>query len=414
MIGSLSAKTIEVGSELCILTVTRDITERKRTEEAVRQAQKLESLGILAGGVAHDFNNLLVAMLGQASLAQAKLPVESPARSHLEKTVKAAERATDLTRQLLAYSGRGQFEVQPIHLNTLIQENLHLFQVAIPKNVRLRSELAESLPMIEGDIGQMQQVVMNLIINAAEAIGERPGTVTVTTGTEAFSAEDNQVWQHTGELLLPGCYVTLTVRDNGSGMDAKTLSSIFDPFFTTKFTGRGLGLAAVLGIVRGHHGGLQVKSREGKGTTFRLFFPALDGENEQANKVEAPPSTDRTEGLILVIDDEAPVREAVTDILDLQNLQAITAEDGATGISLYRERQDEVQLILLDLSMPGLSGEETFTRLREINPELPILLSSGYSQKEVARRFDNQGVTGFLQKPYDVAQLLETVNRYLK
>jgi two-component system, cell cycle sensor histidine kinase and response regulator CckA len=387
--------------------------QRQQAEEAMRQAQKLESLGVLAGGIAHDFNNLLVAMLGQTSLAMEQLPAESSARSHIEKAVGAARRAADLTRQLLAYSGRGQFQVLPINLNTLIQENLHLFEVAIPKNVRLVSNLAESLPFIDGDVGQMQQVIMNLVINAAEAIGRNLGTVRVTTDTYYITSADVHLWKYIGSPLTSGLYVTLSVQDNGSGMDAATLSKIFDPFFTTKVTGRGLGLAAVLGIVRGHKGGLRVESEVGKGTTFTLYLPV------SVAQPTTPTITDReqvpmvTHGLVLVIDDEKPVREAVTDILEAEGITVIAARDGRAGLALYRERQADVGLVLLDLSMPGLSGEETFHELRRISPNVSIILSSGYQQSEVTRRFAGQGLVSFLQKPYDVDALIQEVGRHL-
>ena len=403
----------ESGRAVRLIGVTQDITERKQAEEALRQAQKMESLGVLAGGIAHDFNNLLVAMLGQASLALAQLPPENAARANVEKVVKAAERAADLTRQMLAYSGRGQFEKRAINLNKLIHENLHLFEVAVPKNVQLRSLPAEPLPAIEGDVGQLQQVIMNLIINAAEAIGERPGTVTVTTGMQEVSAADDQLWRYTGEPLVPGDYVVLEVSDNGSGMSAETLSKIFDPFFTTKFTGRGLGLAAVLGIVRGHRGGLAVDSGIGRGTTFRLFFPAGDEASIEPIVSSAAAPTGAAHGLVLVIDDEAPVREAVADILEIEGVPVIGAATGAAGIELYRDRAAEIGLVLLDLSMPGMTGDETLRRLREIDPGIPVILSSGYSEAEATRRFTGLGLVGFIQKPYDAASLVEVVREHL-
>lgn len=253
--------------------IAGDVTERKHVEEALHRAQKLESLGVLAGGVAHDFNNLLMAMMAQTSLALAKMPSDNPARAHVKKAIRAAERAAELTRQMLAYSGRGQLDIQPINLNDLIQENLHLFQVAIPVNVTLSTKLHADLPPIKGDPGQVQQVIMNLILNAAEAISDRPGHVVVATGTHQIG-EDSARWHYTGEALAPGPYVTLTVQDDGAGMDEQMLAKIFDPFFTTKTTGPGLGLPAVLGIVRGHRGGLNVHSGPGKGTTFKVLFPA--------------------------------------------------------------------------------------------------------------------------------------------
>jgi signal transduction histidine kinase/CheY-like chemotaxis protein len=392
----------------------QELYERRQAEEAAWRLQKLESLGHLAGGIAHDFNNLLTAMLAQTSLALAKAPPPSPVRSHIEKAIKAAERATHLTRQLLAYSGRGHFEIRAFNLNKLIQDNLHLFKVALPKSINLETELADSLPPVEGDTSQVQQVIVNLIINAAEAIGENPGMVRVNTTTQEVSESDEHVWQHTGEPLLPGRYVVLEVQDDGRGMDEETLAKIFEPFFTTKFTGRGLGLAAVLGIVRGHKGGLTVESQEGKGSAFQLFFPTSRSDVVASATIARPgkPAGSRP-GVILVIDDEAPVREAVTDILELEGLKVITAADGRDGVALYRERQADISLVILDLSMPGLSGEETLLRLQQIKPDVPVLLSSGYSRREINKRLMNVEVAGFLQKPYNASRLLETVGQYL-
>lgn len=405
------------GQVIGVLGTYDDITERLRTEEALRQTQKMESLGVLAGGIAHDFNNLLVAMLGQTSLALTKLPPDNAARPHVEKAVKAASRAADLTRQLLAYSGGGQFERRPVQLNDLIQDNLHLFEVAVPKNVQLRSELAAGLPLIDGDTSQLQQVIMNLILNAGESIGDLPGTVTVTTQPHTLAGDDAYWGQYTGERLSAGNYVQVSVDDTGSGMSAATLARIFDPFFTTKFTGRGLGLAAVLGIVRGHGGGLQVSTEPGRGTTFYLLFPVSTAQPaapvSEVKNMESQMADQLAGQCILLIDDEEPVRLAVGDILADCGLSVVAAEDGETGVAVYRERQAEVQLILLDLSMPGQSGEETLHQLRALNPQVRVILSSGYNQVEVARRFAGVGYTGFIQKPYDDVTLINAIKHYL-
>ncbi len=407
-----SVTLVKAGKPLGILIIGRDITERKRTEEALRQMQKTESLGVLAGGVAHDFNNLLVAMLGQTSLAQAKLSNESPARPHIEKAVGAAERAADLTRQMLAYSGRGHFETRPINLNSLITENLHLFQASLPKNIHLRSELSDSLPLIMADAGQMQQVIMNLIINGAQSIEEESGQVMVTTGVMMLEEGDGRYTQYTGNKLIPGQYVTLEVSDNGRGMPADTLSKIFDPFFSTKETGHGLGLAAVLGVVRGHRGGLTVYSEVGEGTIFKLLFPVSQDTAEPPTD-SAIASHRHTKGLILIIDDEVPVREAVTDIMALEDIEVISASGGAEGVALYRERQVDIGLVLLDLSMPGMNGAETFRQLRRINPDVRVILSSGYNQIEATRRFTGKGLAAFIQKPYTVSELIIAVKQHL-
>ncbi len=412
----IHANPITIHGRTLLYAILHDVTDRLKAEAALRQAQKLESLGILAGGIAHDFNNLLVAMLGQTSLALAKLPPESSARPHVEKAVQAAEQAADLTRQMLAFSGKGQFHIQPINMNKLIETNLHLFQTAAPKNVRLRSQLSDSLLLIEADAGQMQQVVMNLIINGAEAIGERPGTVWIRTSEQEITAENPPAPHFAGDPLKPGRYIRLEVEDDGAGMDAATLEKIFDPFFTTKDLGHGLGLAAVLGIVRGHQGCIQVSSREGEGTMFTLFFPALaDAEpvadvktgDDTAVITPAPPK------IILVIDDEETVCEAVCDILELDDIEAITASDGAKGLALFQAHQADIGAVILDLTMPGLSGEETFQALREMDTAVPIILSSGFNEDEITHRFPQHKPNAFLHKPYRAEHLLEIVKTVL-
>jgi CheY-like chemotaxis protein len=288
-----------------------------------------------------------------------------------------------------------------------------MFEVAVPKNVLLRSDLAVPLPVIVGDAGQLQQVIMNMIINAAEAIGERSGAVIVRTRVQRLTSEAVGAWQIGDEKLPPGDYVLLIIEDNGQGMDAETLSRIFDPFFSTKFTGRGLGLAAVLGIVRGHRGGLKVTSVPQVGTTFEIVLPGGAVDVLEPVVPAALQEADMAQQLVLVIDDEEPVRDAVTDILDLEGLSVVTAPDGRAGIEIYRQQQADIGLILLDLSMPGLNGEDTFYELRQIDAHVRVLLSSGYSQDEVAARFVGQNEVGFIQKPYDAEQLVKEVKRYL-
>ncbi len=402
------------GQETAVLSISVDITERKQTEAILRQTQKLESLGVLAGGVAHDFNNLLVAILGQISLAQARLSPEHPAYTAIAKATRAAERAADLTRQLLAYSGHGHFEIRPLNLNRLIEENLHLFEVSVPKNVQLHSELAPDLPLVEADAGQMQQVIMNLILNGADALGNKPGTVTVTTGVQVVQKSAITGWQFTGEPLEPGPYVMLEVHDNGRGMDKETVQRIFDPFFTTKHTGRGLGLAVVLGIVRGHRGGIRVYSEPGKGTIFRVLLPITPHKLPQAPPETAVAPSSLTTAHILVVDDEQPVRETIADMLESAGYTVSLADSGYTAIELYRAHAGAIDLVLLDLSMPDLNGEETFRALREINPAASVLLSSGYNEVEATRRFVGKGLAGFLQKPFSAEMLLAKIQKHLR
>ncbi|MBK8903044.1 MAG: PAS domain S-box protein [Anaerolineaceae bacterium] len=403
----------ENGEIVSLVTTTRDVTERRQTVRAMHRAQKMESLGVLAGGIAHDFNNLLVAMLGQASLAQAHLTPSHTAYTHVTKAVQAAEQAAGLTRQLLAYSGGGQFTISPLNLNTLIRESIDLLRVALPKQIVLELALAEALPLIEADIAQLQQVMMNLLINAAESIGEQPGTIRVYTAVCQITSLDKAYWRYTNQPLTPGAYVCLQVKDSGSGMTSETLSKIFDPFFTTKFTGRGLGLAAVLGIVRGHHGGLQVTSQPDVGTTFELLFPVSSAAVEAPHTPQAPAANTAVSGLVLVIDDEAAVREAVSDILEMEGINVLAAANGDAGIALYQEQAEAIDLVLLDLSMPGKSGHETFEALKEIDPNVRILLSSGYSEADATRGFTSPPLVGFLQKPYRLDSFVQRLKKHL-
>jgi PAS domain S-box-containing protein len=396
-----------------VLGVSIDVTERRAAEETLRRAAKEESLTVLAGGVAHDFNNLLAAILGHASLALKQLPAGSTARRHVEKAAAAVERASDLTRQMLAYSGRGHFVVQPTDFNALVRENLPLLEVALPKNVRLEAVLDPHLPPVEADVGQIQQVLMNLVINAAEAIGEHGGRVTVATGTRDVGPLDSALWQSSGHPLAPGRYVSLEVRDDGPGMDPGTVDRIFEPFFTTKFTGRGLGLAAVLGVVRGHRGALSVDSAPGRGTVFRLLFAPGRGEAEGEVAGLAIPL--RTEPVtLLLVDDEEVVRDMVSEVLASEGVNVLCAPDGARGVEIFRERSDEIDVVLLDLSMPGLSGEQTYARLHELDPGVKVILSSGYDHHEATRRFGAGGLTGFIQKPYRPQQLAAEIDRCLR
>jgi PAS domain S-box-containing protein len=398
------------GNVARFISAARDITERNRTTEALNHAQKLESLGILAGGVAHDFNNLLVAMLAQTSLAQAKLPADAPAVRHIAKAVQAAEKAALLTRQLLAYSGRGQFTVQLLDLNQLIRENFELLSATLPKQIELTLELMPDLPAIEADPGQMQQVVMNLILNSGEAIGEIHGRITVQTHLRYLSVQDEAFWQMTRQPLPPGYYVAFTVRDTGPGVPEEKLPRIFDPFYTTKFVGRGLGLAAVLGIVRGHKGGLNVYNHPQTGVVFELVFPLT--EDHPLRQMVEPAPTVLPKTAVLVVDDDPSVREAIVDICALEGIDVLSAENGKTAVELYAAHQQTIGVVLLDLSLPGMDGAQIFAALRAINPQVSVVVSSGHSPQFAMKSFDSDQVQ-FLQKPYRINALLRVVRDYL-
>ena len=394
------------------IAAVRDITERKNTEEALRQTQKMESLGVLAGGIAHDFNNLLQAIIGQTYLALAKLPEANSVRENIERAQVAATRAADLTRQLLAYSGHGKFLVKMMELNKFIHENLHLLEIAIPKNVELHVEPIESELYFSADVAQLQQVLFNLIINAAEAMDGKAGRITIRTYLQNIHEEDLLSWKRGNVAPTPGTFVVLDVDDTGHGIDQTTIEKIFDPFFTTKFTGRGLGLAAVLGIIRGHNGAIQVESRPNAGTRFRIAFPQTS--LPQTTPVEVFPKTnDRLEGTILFIDDEACVREAFTDAFDHSTITVLTAENGNEGITLFKEHQEAISLILLDFSMPGMDGETTFRKLRKIDPHVKIIISSGYAEEDITSKFKGLEITGFIQKPYLWNKLYQLLTEYL-
>jgi len=402
-----------------VVTTVRDVTQRRRAEEErrrlqaqIQHAQKLESLGVLAGGIAHDFNNLLMGILGNADLALMHLPSSSPARDNIEGVQTAGKRAADLCRQLLAYSGKGRFVVEYVDLGELVQEMAHLIDVSISKRITLKYGLAEDLPPMEADATQIRQIVLNLITNASEAIGEHSGTIRIRTGvSQCDRARLSRTYL--GEDLPEGAYLFLEVSDTGCGMDEETRARIFDPFFTTKFTGRGLGLAAVIGIVRGHGGALKVKSSVGRGTTFTVLFPTARRSARRRNGDRTPSRAWRGQGTVLVIDDEEAVRSVTRGMLEKFGFSVLAASDGEQGVSLFRDHASEISVVLLDLTMPRMGGEETFEEIRRQSPKARVILTSGFSEQEVAKRFKGKKVAGFLQKPYQASALKEKLREVL-
>jgi CheY-like chemotaxis protein len=379
----------------------------------MQQAQKLESLGVLAGGIAHDFNNLLMGVLGNASLALLELPAGSPIRRNLEQIERAGQRAADLSKQMLAYSGKGRYIVQPIRISTLVDDMVHLLKVSISKKAEMVYELDADMPMIEGDPTQLGQVVLNLITNASEAIGENPGTITVRTGaTDLSKADVAEAYLKDG--LEDGRYAFLEVSDTGAGMDGETVERIFDPFYSTKFTGRGLGLAAVMGIVRGHEGTIQVQSEVGKGCTLRVLFPCVEAEAAAEPEPAVFQGPWHAEGTVLVVDDEESVLDVAQQVLEECGFSVLLAHDGKEGVEVFRAHADEIALVLLDLTMPRMSGEEAFEEMRRIQANALVLLSSGYDESEAATRFAGKGLAGFIQKPYRVQDLVHAVRGVLE
>lgn len=402
------------GQDIDVTMLKNAEADRVLLEKKLHETQKLESLGVLAGGIAHDFNNLLVGVLGNADLALLDLSPESPALPHVRDITKAARHLAELTRQMLAYSGKGKFVSGPLDLSKLVKDIAHLLGVSISKQAAIKLGLQPNLPSIHADASQIRQVIMNLITNASEAIGEKSGVITLSTGVivadrkylaEVFSGQD----------LPDGHYVFLEVSDNGEGMEQKTVTQIFDPFFTTKFTGCGLGLAAVLGIMKGHGGAIKVYSEQGRGSTFKLLFPSM-------GRIEAVPSEKRPDidrehmggGTILVVDDEETVLTVAKVMLERSGFDVLTAGDGLQALDVLRAHVKDVVAVLLDLTMPHMDGLETFKQIRQIRQDLPVILTSGYNEQNATSQFTGKGLAGFVQKPYELGPLTEELWRVLK
>ncbi|MDR3700789.1 MAG: PAS domain S-box protein [Candidatus Sulfopaludibacter sp.] len=387
----------EAGRVVGASQIGRDIREQKQMEEQLRQTQKLESLGVLAGGLAHDFNNLLTGIMGNASLALHDPMDPGTVRAHIDEVIAASERAAMLVRQMLAYAGKGRIVVEPVDLSQQISEIVTLIRTSIPRSVDLHLELDAEGPHVVADRSQVQQLIMNLSINAAEAIGEQPGTVTIQTSRRETNQETQAV---------------LTIKDTGCGMDEATKAQMFDPFFTTKFTGRGLGLAAVLGIIRTHRGSISVESAPGTGTVVTVVLPA---------SMALVPGTVpedlfdvRGFGNILVVDDEAMVRNLAKFALERCGYTIELAQNGKEALDVFAARPDAFAAVILDLTMPVMAGEEALDRLRQLRVDIPVLLSSGFSEEDALQRFHGKGLSGFLQKPYTATALARKIKQALR
>ena len=401
------------GAPLHFISQIENITGRKQAEEdrltlerQMLNAQKLESLGILAGGVAHDFNNILTAVIGNAELAIMRLPPASPVLSNLQQIEKSAERAADLAKQMLAYSGKGRFVIETIDLNSLLEEMLHIMEVSVSKNVLLRLDLHRPLPPMVADAAQIRQIIMNLVINGSEAIADKSGVITIKTGS--VQVEEMQVAGICqGEKLCGGEYVFFEVSDSGCGMDKETVAKIYDPFFSTKFTGRGLGMSAVQGIVRGHKGAILIASEPGSGSCFRILLPAAAAHPDvSAKKISG--ENWKGEGKVLLVDDEEGVLNVGTALLKELGFTTVTAVNGRDGIDVYRQNPD-IAFVILDLTMPVMGGEQCFSALKQISPDVKVIISSGYREQEVLELFAGSGVSGFIQKPYKLSALKEAI-----
>jgi signal transduction histidine kinase/CheY-like chemotaxis protein len=415
----VSAGTLVVAWVGVVALIWRHLAQRQRSERErryleaqIQRMQKLESLGVMAGGIAHDFNNLLTPILGHADLALADLPPDSPIAGRLQRLRGAARRLSDLTRQLIAYSGRGAFEMRPLDLSHQVEQMTELLEILISKRADLRLELASGLPATDGDASQLSQVVVNLVANAADALGDEAGTITVRTGIMEAD-RDYLSGIDTFDDCPVGPYVYLEVVDSGCGIERAARQRIFDPFFTTKFTGRGLGLSVVLGIVRRHRGAIRLDSEPGRGTAFRILLPCSSRAAEvPAQKVDAAEPW-RGRGTVLVVDDDPGVRELAEEMLRRLGFAVLSAQEGGEGVEAFRKHAGEIDAVLLDLTMPGISGEETLRRIHSIQPDQPVVLMSGYSE-EVAASQRLGGVAGFLHKPFAQEELGETLRQCLE
>jgi two-component system cell cycle sensor histidine kinase/response regulator CckA len=381
----------------------------------LRHAQKLESLGLLAGGVAHDFNNLLTGILGNASLVLEVVNPDPDVKSMLQDIIRASERAADLSRQLLAYAGKGKFVIEPVNASSLVHVISELLRCSVPRTVELSLHLHPDLPPIEGDASQIQQLVMNLILNAVEATGERPGLVRVTTGIRQIRPGD-RVGHFRPDPPQPGTYISIEVMDDGCGMSEIVKTQIFDPFFTTKFTGRGLGLAAALGIVRGHKGCIGVESSEGSGSSFTVLFPAQGTLTagcapEQAYTLQ--PLAQTAAGSILIIDDEDVVRRAARATLEHFGYTVFEASDGRDGADLFSRLHDRISAVLLDMTMPRMDGHEVWRYIRRVRPDMKIIVSSGFDEGEALKQFTEATGLEFIQKPYTATALVRKIRAAL-
>jgi two-component system cell cycle sensor histidine kinase/response regulator CckA len=406
------------GKPAGIFTISRDITSRKAQEKErialdarLQHMQKLESLGVLAGGIAHDFNNLLTGILGHASLLAMDLPDNDPMAASVTAIEQSALRAAALCQQMLAYAGRGKFVIEPVSINEIVRDTSKLIETSIAKETKIEFNLRDDIPSVRADSTQLRQVVMNLVINAVESLGADGGRVAVSTGVLHASRAmlDAAILGHERNA---GTYVFLEVSDTGCGIQPDHMRRIFEPFFSTKFTGRGLGLAAVLGIVRSHDGSLSVSSDPGTGTTFRILLPP--STQPAADRIEEPGSPFvSSAGTILVIDDERFVREAAVSILGKSGCTIESASGGQEGISIFEGNPDRYDVVLLDLTMPGMHGVEVLTHIRAIRPKQPVIVMSGFTADEAAHRFDGEVPDAFLEKPFRAAKLLSIIDEFV-
>ena len=403
-----------------MIEILHDISEqvfeeekRREFEEKMKEAQRLESLGVMAGGIAHDFNNLLTPILGEASLSLLELPSSAPTRVRLERIQKAGHRAASLTRQMLDYAGQESGTREILDLSKLVSETGGLVEGAVSGRAVVTYDLAEEPLAIEADPARLSQLVMNLITNATEALKPGDGHIEICTGRVESEKLDRRLLLG-DELTEAGSYVYLEITDNGCGMDDATRSKIFDPFFTTKFTGRGLGLSATLGVVRSHGGGIELETDVERGTRFRVLFPATSQIPGAIVKPADRLKDWTASGTVLVVDDDAAVRDLVGETLRRAKLKVLMASDGLEAIELFRSHADEIRAVVLDRTMPVVDGAEAVGEFRRIRPDTPIILVSGYFEERAVWDFLDEKLDFFLHKPFEPMDLIAKIKHILE
>jgi len=402
------------------VTDMRDITDRKRAEEEHKQlehkfhqAQKLESLGVLAGGIAHDFNNILTVIMGHCYMAREDMIPEHQFKAAFQKIETAGSRAKDLCRQMLTYAGKSPMEQTQFNLWLLVDEVVKMLQAAIKKNVTIMLDLKCDVPEINGDTGQIQQIIMNFIINSVEAIGDVNGKIRVVLTNMVFEKDGTET-DTFGTVIKAGAYACLEVSDTGCGMDEATQKLIFEPFFTTKSTGRGLGMSAIHGIIKSHGGALQLTSKPGVGTTFKVFFPIPPASDYAATSLKTTVLIEDASGTILLVEDEELLRVMGKELLGALGFTTMTASNGSEALEIYRERGSEIDVILLDLVMPVMGGIETYQELRRISQIVPIIICSGFGVESIENVIENDPHAGFMHKPYNPGELRDMLVRMMK
>ena len=411
--GEIQSTRFIYNGEPAYISSISDITGRKQAEaekqaleQQFQQTQKLESLGVLAGGIAHDFNNILAIIMGYCSLT--KMDYED-AEKHIPEIEKAAERAAALCRQMLAYAGKASLTQSQVNTWMLVDEMVSMLKTTIKQNVAIKSTLGTDIPFFTGDASQIRQVVMNLIINAAEAIGDAEGEIDVKLSKTEITAEQTEK-DHLGFIIPAGRYICFEVADNGCGMDDDTRRRIFEPFYTTKLTGRGLGMSAVLGIIKAHNGALQLESRLGHGTTFKVYLPVRlsKSETEEAEQIAASPPWQGS-GTILLAEDEAQVKLIAIALIEMLGFNVLDAANGKEALELYQKNAADITLVVTDMGMPVMNGYELFYKLKQLNPQLPIIISSGFGEGDIASKIPREAIAGMINKPYNFEQLREVL-----